>query len=218
MPFMKASVSPDLQAEIRRAEKMHGFIQKTMPDKFVPDTDVKLLVASIFSLVMEHHGAILYLLRAGQFDGSAFALVRPLIDCAYRAHWIHACAKPDIVLRIKNGEDVFPGLVNMAAEIEKKVDADGFFPSVTPYIRALHGYTHGGLEQLGRRFDAAGNVRPNYSDGEKLEAIRSTTGHFTALSIAWCQLVSSDPPSKEPRSKAISEFYIAKYPLPSTVS
>ena len=195
---------------------MHGFIQKTMPDKFVPDTDVKLLVASIFSLVMEHHGAILYLLRAGQFDGSAFALVRPLIDCAYRAHWIYACAKPDIVLRIKNGEDVYPGLVNMAEEIEKKVDADGVFRSITPYIKALHGYTHGGLEQLGRRFDAAGNVSPNYSDGEKLVAIKSTTAHFTALSIAWCQLVSSDPPDEEPRSKAISDFYIAQYPLPGT--
>jgi hypothetical protein len=177
---------------------------------------VKLLVASLFSLAMEHHGAILYLLRAGQFDGSAFSLIRPLIDCAYRAHWIYACAKPDIVLRIKNGEDVYPGLVNMAVEIEKKIDADGIFQSITPYIKGLHGYTHGGLEQLGRRFDAAGNVRPNYSDGEKLEAIRSTTGYFTALSIAWCQLISSDPPDKEPRSKAISDCYITQYPLLGT--
>jgi hypothetical protein len=213
MPFINASVSKAVQAEIERAEEMDRFIQKTVPDGFAGDTDVKLLVAGIFSLVMEHHGAILYLLRAGQFDGSAFALVRPLIDSAYRAHWIYACAKPDIVARIKNGEDVFPGLINMAAEIEKKIDTDGFFPSIAPYITTLHGYTHGGLEQLGRRFDAAGNVAPNYSDDEKREAINAVTGHFTVLAIAWCQLVSADPPDKESRSKAISDFYVAHYPL-----
>ena len=217
MPIMKASVNHDVQSEIQRAVEMHGFIQKTMPtDNIKLETDAKLLFASLFSLVMEHHGAILYLLRAGQFDGSAFALVCPLIECAYRAHWIYACAKPDIVLRIKNGEDVYPPLINMAEEIEKKLDTDGMFQSITPYIRSLHGYTHGGLEQLGRRFDKAGNVSPNYSNDEKLEVIGITTGYFTALAIAWCQLVSNDPPDKEPRSKAISEFYVAKYPLPGT--
>ena len=66
----------------------------------------------------------------------------------------------------------------------------------------------------GRRFDAAGNVAPNYSDEEKREAINAVTGHFTVLAIAWCQLISADPPDKEPRSKAISDFYIAHYPLP----
>jgi len=144
MPFIKPSVSQNVQAELKKAEEIHGFIQKTVPDKFIGDTDEKLLVVSFFSLILEHHGAILYLLKAGQFDGSAFALVRPLIDGAYRAHWIYSCAKPDIVLRIKNGEDVFPGLVNMATEIEKKVDSGGFFPSISPYIKSLHGYTHWG--------------------------------------------------------------------------
>ncbi len=216
MPFMKASVTAAVQAEIQRAERMHAFIQKTIPDRFIGDTDVMLLVASMFSLVMEHHGAILYLLRTGQYDGSAFALVRPLIDSAYRAHWVYACAKPDIVVRIKNGEDVFPGLINMATEIEKRVDTDGFFPSIAPYIKVLHGCTHGGLEQLGRRFDAGGNVAPSYSDEEKREAINAVTGHFTALAIAWCQLVSTESPDKVTKSKAISDFYVVNYPLPSS--
>ena len=129
---------------------MHNFILRTIPDKFLSDTDEKILVAAFFSLSLEHHGAILHLIREGQFDGSAFALVRPLIDAAYRAHWIYACAKPEIVLRIKKGEDVYPGLPNMASEIEKRSDAGGIFATIGPYLRALHGYTHGGLEQLGR--------------------------------------------------------------------
>jgi hypothetical protein len=215
MPIIQPPrVSKQLQDGIYKAELMHDFISATMPDKFVPDTDQKILIAAILSLTSEHHGAILHLLKAGRFDGSALALVRPLIDGAYRAHWIYSCAKPDIVTRIKNGENVYPGLTNMATEIEKRLDADGVFASIAPYISALHGYTHGGLEQLGRRFDAAGDVRPNYADGEKLEAINATTAHFTALAIAWCQIVSTERPDKEPQSKKISDHYVAEYATP----
>jgi len=207
-------VSKQLQDEIHKAELMHDFISGTAPDEFV-GSDKKILIAAIYSLTSEHHAAILYLLKAGRFDGSALALVRPLIDGAYRAHWIYSCAKPDIVARIKNGENVYPGLPNMADEIEKKVDADGMFASIKPYINALHGYTHGGLEQLGRRFNATGTaVQPNYSDEEKLEVVKAITAHLTALAIAWCQIASTDPPEKEARSKKISDHYVAEYPMP----
>lgn len=208
-------VSKELRAEIHKAKLMHDFALGTMPDKFVGDTDQKLLVAAIFSLTCEHHAAILYLLESGRYDGSALALVRPLIDGAYRAHWIYSCARPDIVARIKNGENVYPGLPNMADEIEKKVNADGLFATVKPYINSLHGYTHGGLEQLGRRFNATGTaVQPNYSDGEKLEVVKATTAHLTALAIAWCQIVSTEPPDKEPSSKKISDYYVEQYRVP----
>jgi hypothetical protein len=198
MPIIQPPrVSKQLQDEIFKAELMHDFTMATIPDRFVGDTDQKILVAAIFSLTSEHHGAILHLLKSGRFDGSALALVRPLIDGAYRAHWIYSCAKPDIVVRIKNGENAYPGLINMATETEKKINADGMFASIAPYINALHGYTHGGLEQLGRRFDAAGDVRPNYADGEKLEAVKATTAHLTALAIAWCQIISTEPPENQ---------------------
>jgi hypothetical protein len=214
MPIIEPpAVSKQLQDEIDKAEKMHGFIMTTIPDKFVGDPEEKLpLVAAIFSLIAEHHGAVLYLLKSGRFDGSALALVRPMIDGAYRAHWIYSCAKPEIIARIRKGENVYPGLINMATEIEKKLDTDGLFVSVAPYINGLHGYTHGGLEQLGRRFDSTGTeVRPNYSDGEKLEVVKATTAHLTALAIAWCQLVSTERPEKEPLSKKISDHYVDQY-------
>lgn len=215
MPMINPpTLSNKLQEEISKAEQMHDFVMRTIPDEFIGNTDHKILVAAIFSLTAEHHGAILYLLKAGQFDGSALALVRPLIDGAYRAHWIYSCAKPDIVARIKNGENVYPGLINMADEIEKKVNADGLFATIKPYINTLHGYTHGGLEQLGRRFNATGTaVQPNYSDGEKLEVVNATTAHLTALAIAWCQIVSTEPPDKEPLSKSISDHFVAEYQI-----
>ncbi len=216
MPAIKPpTVSKEVSDEITRAEGMHNFILANMPDGFVSDTDVKIIVAALFSLTLEHHGAILHLLKAGQFDGSAFALVRPLIEAAYRAHWVYACAKPDIVTRLKNGEKVEPGLINMATEVEKKNDAGGIFASIAPHIKVLHGYTHGGLQQMARRFGATGDVQPNYSDGAKIEAINATTAHVVMLAIAWCQIVSTDAPDKEPRSKAITEHYMKIYPVPA---
>lgn len=125
-------ISEQLQNEIHKAEKMHDFISGTVPDEFVGDTDQKILVAAIYSLTSEHHAAILYLLKAGRYDGSAFALVRPLIDGAYRAHWIYSCAKPDIVARLKNGENVYPGLINMADEIGKRLTRTACLQRLSP--------------------------------------------------------------------------------------
>ena len=165
MPVRKPHVSPELLASVERAEAMHNFVIATAPDTFKLDSDTKTLVVSLYALVVEHHGAILCLLKSGRFDGSAFALVRPLVDACYRAHWICYCAKPEIVARVYGGENCYPGLIKMAEEVEKCTQTDGFFTAIAPHIAALHGYTHGGLEQLGRRFDAAGNVSPRLRFG-----------------------------------------------------
>jgi hypothetical protein len=215
MPVLNAApVSDALKSEIARSIEMHTFIVKNVPDSFTGDTDEKMLVGAYFSLILEHHGAILHLLDTGQFDGSALALVRPLIDAAYRAHWVYSSASPENIAKLRNGEKCDPGLINMAEAVEKNIDSGGFFLTITPHINALHGYTHGGLEQLGRRFDAAGDIRPTYSDGEKTEVIRATTAHLAALAIAWCQIASGDNTVDNAKAKAISDEYRRLYPIP----
>ena len=116
---------------------------------------------------------------------------------------------------MRSGEKCDPGLINMAEAVERNVDVGGFFLSITPCINALHGYTHGGLEQLGRRFDAGGDIRPTYSDGEKTEAIRATGAHLVALAIAWCQIASADNSADNPNAMAISKEYLGLYPSAS---
>ena len=215
MAFIQPSVSEALRKELDRAAEMSGFIQNTIPQRFTGDTE-NVLVGALFSLLMEHHRAIPHLLGIGSFDGSALALVRPVVDAAYRAHWIYACAKPDDLQRISNGDSsVYPRYPQIADAVEAQVDAGGLFLMIKPYIKALHGYTHGGLEQLARRFSATGNLIPNYSDEEKTEAINATTAHLTALAIAWCQLVGDQDSAGVSRSAAISNHYTEHYPLPS---
>jgi hypothetical protein len=109
MPVLSAAtVSEALKSELHRAMEMNTFVVRNVPDSFKGDTDEKILVGGYFSLILEHHGAILYLLQSGQFDGSALALVRPLIDAAYRAHWVTMTIPlmhPRLSLRLANSMD-----------------------------------------------------------------------------------------------------------------
>ena len=72
---------------------------------------------------------------------------------------------------------------------------DGIFKALKPFITALHGYTHGGLEQLGRRFDPEGNVRATYTDGERFEVVNATTAYLVMFAVAWCQIYAGGDPA-----------------------
>ncbi len=158
MPNISPKVSNELQTHLERAQALHDFIDKALPESPSLDSDERILVVSLLSLVQEHHAAILHLLRSGIFDGSALALVRSVVEGTFRAHWVYTAAKPATLVRIRNGGNCFPGLMTMADQIEKKMGTQvGFLRGIEPYIGAMHGYTHGGFEQLFRRFDEEGN-------------------------------------------------------------
>lgn len=208
MPVYQPTVSKVLLAQIERAEKMHDFVLANVPDHLVLDTDEKTVLVALFSLTIEHHGAILYLLKSGRFDGSAMALTRPLIDCVVRALWLHCSRKSEHFAAVRAGGSPYPGLANMADAIDKGLPTtDGLFQALKPFITALHGYTHGGLEQLGRRFDAEGNVCATYSYGERIELVNATTAYLIMFAVAWCQIYAGGDPLSEPRSAAIMDHY-----------
>lgn len=215
MPTYQPSVSEELLSEIDRAEKMHDFVLKHVPDRLLLDTDEKIILVSLFSLTVEHNGAILHLLKSGRFDGSAMTLMRPLIDCLCRALWLHCSGKPEHFASVRAAKSPYPGLPNMADSIDKALPTtDGLFQALKPSITSLHGYTHGGLEQLGRRFDAEGNVRPTYSDGERFELVNATTAYLVMFAVAWCQIYAGGDPVSEPRSAAIMQRYNETYGVP----
>src|SRR5260370_32215248 len=124
MPIMpQPTISPDLLKEIERAEEMASFITSNRVDNFVSENDEKMVVATLYSLAREHYTAILFLIRDGRFDGSAFALARPLVEAAYNAHWLYCCAKPTAIDRIKQGYNCFPPVRNIAEMLENKLDS-----------------------------------------------------------------------------------------------
>ncbi len=59
----------------------------------------------------------------------------------------------------------------MATELDNKYGAGGWLQSFADHWATLNGYTHSGLEQLGRQFRDDGNVGPNYSDEMVIELL-----------------------------------------------
>jgi hypothetical protein len=210
MAILQPDLSPELRAELERAGAFHDFVMKTFPGTFTVADDRVNMLAAKTHLADDLYGSILYLLCAGgPYDGGAFALVRPLVEASVEAQWQFFCASDETFRRAYAGEDVDPGLPNMMDELDKKI-GDSVFAGLRANVRTLHGFTHGGLEQLGRRFDAEGNLRANYSDQEKFEAIRASTATYALLSSVFCQ-AASGVPEKDGRAAAIEAKYAELY-------
>jgi hypothetical protein len=193
---------------VRRARSISQFINSRISGP-IPNTPKLHLFGLFMSVVIEHHGAILLLLETEGHFGSAFALARPLVEAAFRAHWMLVCGGDEDVARIRLGKQEYPGFRTMASEIEKRYGTDRLFGKISESWEGLCGYAHTGIEQLARRCDAEGNIRPSYSTAEINEVANATTAQLVALAIAFCQAIGRNAQSEE-----ISARYIELYPLP----
>jgi hypothetical protein len=213
MAIVQPHLSSELHTELERAGAFHKFVMKTFPGNFTVANDRVNMLAAKTHLADDLYGSILYLLSAGgAYDGGAFALVRPLVEASVEAQWQFFCASDETFKRAHAGEDVDPGLPNMMDELDKRI-GDPVFAGLRANVKTLHGFTHGGLEQLGRRFDAEGNLRASYSDKAKFEAIRVSAAIFALLSSIFCQ-AASNLPEKDGRSAAIEGKYAELYGAP----
>jgi hypothetical protein len=210
MAIIEPYLSSELEAELQRAGTFHEFVMKTFPSTFTAATDRVTMLAVKTHLADDLYGSILYLLRAGRpYDGGAFALLRPLLEVSVEAQWQFFCASDETFRRAYAGEDVDPGLPNMMCEVDR-ISGGSVFAALRANVKTLHGFTHGGSEQLGRRFDSEGNLRANYSDEDKFEAIRVGTETYARLSSIFCQ-AASGVSEKDGRSEAIEAKYAELY-------
>jgi Family of unknown function (DUF6988) len=166
-----------LSAQVQRkpdaAQKFGEMLEPIVISKKYTDGERDTLLLAYWELLSDFHRWVHALLQ-NQFFGSAFALVRPIVENMVRAH-IAVMGTAEEVKRLR--DDTYK--VNFK-EIGTKIDAafglnhlmENFLNERTREV--LHSYTHGGLQQLGRRF-REGEVRPNYKDGAIIETIRVAT-------------------------------------------
>lgn len=141
-----------------------------------PTSDRNNLLMAYWSLAFEFHRGILCLV-SHKFYGAAFALARPLVEATIRAHVVIAGSSEDIE-RLRRDE-YRTNFKTIGPEIDKAFQTDSLFENFLGQAKdALHGYTHAGLHQLGRRF-SGDDLLASYSDAEIHELIRvSTSGVF----------------------------------------
>jgi hypothetical protein len=136
-----------------------------------------------WTIIFEHHQGILLLLRTKHF-APAFALMRPIAECFLR---LHVVVNGTDAQResIKNGT-YGTEFGKLGEHLDQTLGVQPLFgPWFTKErVGILHGFTHGGMEQLTRRSSGT-DIIANYSEQEVSDAVTFTTlfPFLTALMV-----------------------------------
>jgi len=177
----------ELASAIAQAHDFRNRVGALVSGEYADDTRSTLLVA-FSDQIFEHHEAILSLIEQG-FTGSAFALVRSLIEAFFKVQWVVACATDAQAEKVATKHNFdFPGAEELVTAIDEKLQTDGFFLAFKKNAwKALNSYTHTGLLQLSRRFTGR-RVESRYDEAEIIEVVHVITtaivllGRFFAVS------------------------------------
>lgn len=139
-----------------------------------PDDTRTVLVIGLLDQAIEHHTALLLLIRSN-LVGSGFALLRSIVEIMIRGMWINFCATDEEVNRFV-GRDRIPLTVDgMLNAIGDKYHAQRFFQELKRRgWKSLCSYAHTGVLQIARRFTGH-TVSPTYSDAEIWRATGTAT-------------------------------------------
>jgi hypothetical protein len=119
--------------------------------EFPDDYRTSTLIGFV-SVLVEHQEAFL-LLVLKRLSGSAFALVRPIVEGMYRALWLNVCATDEQLKKFNEKDEIDLTLAQMADAIDPAHNAGDFFADLKKRSwKALNSYTHTGMLQIGRRF------------------------------------------------------------------
>ncbi len=137
----------------------------------VSKTNRDALVLLHWSLVFEHHQGMMLLLR-NAFPAPAFALMRPLEEAFLRSFVAMNGTDEDAVALWKGTyRTKFEAVWK---QIYEKIGLQsGVGPWLQTKIKALHGFTHGGKEQLVRQASGS-DIISSYTDDEIRSLVRET--------------------------------------------
>jgi Family of unknown function (DUF6988) len=131
-------------------------------------------VIGLVSWIVEHQESILLLVRNDKV-GSASALVRPVVEGAFRALWINLPATDEEVKKFNEKDKIDLEFGAIATALDNAYDSGNLFQDLkTRTWKHLNSYTHGGMLQIGRRF-LEHEVANNYSEEEIFEMTTTVT-------------------------------------------
>jgi hypothetical protein len=167
----------EITAHLQRVETA---IQSTKPllshNKYPGDSRT-VIAAGITDQVIEHHEAILFLIRQGKI-GSAFAMARLVVEGVYRGLWINKGATDEQVTRFEKEDKIDLRMIDLAKANDQTYqlgkEKDFFEDFKGRAWDALNSYTHTGMMQLGRRFTGE-QLKPAYTNDQIYEITTALT-------------------------------------------
>jgi len=101
--------------------------------------------------------------------GSATALLRTVVESAYRALWVNLPATDAEIEKFNQKDKIDLGFGEIAEALDNAYSTADFFRDFKDRAwKHLNSYTHGGMHQIGRRF-VKHEVANNYSEEEIYE-------------------------------------------------
>jgi hypothetical protein len=192
----------------RRAMAFHNAVVNDYPNGTYKSDKRNTLFMALCDMTLEHHGAIVTLVKSGQHDGSALALMRPILETSLRAYWTLYCSSDEELNGITAGKRQFPGLDHCAQKVEAHFannNHSGIFLLDGNYVKQLHGLTHSGIEQLQSRIGSDLRVKPNYSDATITKLLQQSTMWLAITCIAQLLLIEGED---APQSNRFSKLYV----------
>jgi hypothetical protein len=162
-----------IEDEIKKANAFGDQIEDLVIAKGqCPTGDRNTPLMAYWSLTFDFHRGVLCLL-SNKFYGSAFALVRPIVEAVVRSHVVIMGSEEDV--RNLREDEYRTNLTTVGKDIDTAFGTNNLFENFLKQARvALHSYTHAGVHQLGRRF-SGDDLVANYSEEEIIEVIRVST-------------------------------------------
>jgi hypothetical protein len=170
----------ELKEHLVRCEKAVQSTKPILGKHSFPDDYRTTTVIGFISMLIEHQESIMLLIMHEK-AGSAFALLRPIVEGVYRGLWINACATDEELRKFNDQDEIDLSFGQIAAALDPAHNTGDFFQNFKKGAwEHLCSYTHGGMHQIGRRF-VKHNVANNYNDGEIYDVTTTATTFVLVL-------------------------------------
>jgi hypothetical protein len=114
-----------VENELKLAEGVATEVKRVITPLKYPDDEWSTTVAAFIDQAFEHHAAIILLIRSSLF-GSAFALLRLLVEIVVRGVWIATCATDAQIKKFREKDEIDPSFGEMAKAIDTTCGIDFF--------------------------------------------------------------------------------------------
>jgi hypothetical protein len=162
-----------LKKHLIRCEKAVQSTKPILAKHGFPDDYRTVTVIGFISVLIEHQESVLLLVM--HYVGSASALVRPIVEGAFRGLWINLPATDQEVKKFNEKDKIELGFGELATALDAAYGMGDFSQDFkTRTWKRLNSYTHGGMHQIGRRF-VKHEVANNYSEDEIYEITTTVT-------------------------------------------
>ncbi len=175
---MKITNPYSTELMVAHASKLSERVQLLVSNgrQHVTKTHRDTLALAYWTILFEYHHGILTLVRNGN-PTSAFAMLR-VFEEAFLKLFLVMFGTDNQVQAIWEGTYT-TDFGDVGARIDAKLGNEPLFgPKLRSQVKALHGFTHSGFEQLVRQLtklpNDASDIAPNYSDEDVRQLVQET--------------------------------------------